>query len=254
MQGRRPSDLELDNLTSASNPGLHIHHQQHPNSNPRRSPDPSTIVAGGTRLLRPALTTKPLRRQLSNSPHPHSDADSIGGSAGSVKYEDTESEILNSDGSLRLKSVSSMSTLGDGGKGKVSMGKRGGERRDDGPTGGKSPESAAVTQGLGGGEETSQGPPKKKKKSKMHECEVCGKKFPRWVCGVFSALLFDRICLFSRRFHLLFLSRVAAISIFVDSISPTRPSGLKTHMNTHNNEKRKSNHNFFLPLFIFPTI
>lgn len=103
-----------------------------------------------------------------------------------MKYEDTESEILNSDGSLRLKSVSSMSTLGDGGKGKVSMGKRGGERRDDGPSG-KSPESAALTQGLGGGEETSQGPPKKKKKSKMHECEVCGKKFPRWVCGAFSA-------------------------------------------------------------------
>jgi len=206
-----------------------------------------------TRLLRPALTTKPSHRQLSNSPHPHSDADSIGGSAGSVKYEDTESEILNSDGSLRLKPVSSMSTLADGGKGKVSMGKRGGEGRDDGPPGGKSPESATVAQGPGGGEETSQGPPKKKKKSKMHECEVCGKKFPRWVFGAFSALLYDRICLFSRRFHLLFLSQVATkVSIFADSIPPTRPSGLKTHMNTHNNEKRKPNHNFFLPLFIFP--
>lgn len=171
--------IPLHNSTSTPNLGLHIHHQQHPNSNPRtRTPDPSTIVIGGARLLRPALTTKPLRRQLSKSPHPHSDADSIGGSSGSVKYEDAEGDILNTDGSLRLKHISSMSALGDGGKGRVGMGKRGGDGRDDGPTGGKSPESGAA-QRPGGGEETTQGPPKKKKKSKMHECEVCGKKFPR---------------------------------------------------------------------------
>lgn len=95
-----------------------------------------------------------------------------------MKYEDAEGDILNTDGSLRLKHISSMSALGDGGKGRVGMGKRGGEGRDDGPTGGKSPESGAA-QRPGGGEETTQGPPKKKKKSKMHECEVCGKKFPR---------------------------------------------------------------------------
>jgi hypothetical protein len=144
-----------------------------------------------------------------------------------------------------------MSTLGDGGggKGRVAMGKRGGEGRDEGSTVGKFPESVAVAQGPGGGEETSQGPPKKKKKSKMHECEVCGKKFPRWVFGSFSA--FNFYLLFGKHFSsLLFLAQVAAgISIFAYPASPTRPSGLKTHMNTHNNEKRKHNHSFSLRLF-----
>ena len=125
-----------------------------------------------------------------------------------MKYEDAESDILNSDGSLRLKPVSSMSALGDGGggKGRMGMGKRGGEGRDDGSMGGKSPESAAVVQGPSGGEETSQGPPKKKKKSKMHECEVCGKKFPRCALSAVNFLFVVR-----QKYHfpfLLSLSRV----------------------------------------------
>lgn len=57
-------------------------------------------------------------------------------------------------------------------------------------------------------------------------------------------LLFDKKYLFS---CLLFFSQVAArISIFADQTLSTRPSGLKTHMNTHNNEKRRPNHIFFL--------
>ena len=69
-------------------------------------------------------------------------------------------------------------------------------------------------------------PVKKKKKSKMHCCEVCMKKFPRYVLFI--------------------------VFFFVPLVSPKdvekntdtqflfyRPSGLRTHMNTHSNEKRE---------------
>lgn len=163
-----------------------------------------------------------------------------------MKYEDIEGEILNSDGSVRLKPVASMSALRDGRARVGAALEKRGEEKDDGAMGGK---SSAI--GVGAeehsGEESSQGPPKKKKKSKMHECEVCGKKFPRW--GFFFLLFSFHPQMPPVPMMACFLTKLfSGIWTFTDPSSPSRPSGLKTHMNTHNNEKRKPVHHSLFPL------
>lgn len=87
--------------------------------------------------------------------------------------------------------------------------------------------SAGKKEVIGAGEEVGESllaPIKKKKKSKMHCCEVCGKKFPRYV-----------VCFFCKR-----LQRCVKRNLEnTETRFSYRPSGLRTHMNTHNNEKRK---------------
>ena len=126
------------------------------------------------------LTTQSLHKQSSQIPHPH---DSLCGGA-SVKYQDIEDEVLNNRGSVRLKPVSSMSAMRDGRVGVGAALARRIEERDDGSMGRKSTSIGLGAEESCGPEETLEGPPKKKQ-SKLHECEVCGKKFPR--CFFFPA-------------------------------------------------------------------
>lgn len=94
-------------------------------------------------------------------------------------------------------------------------------------------ESARGQSRSGGQGEGQSEPPKKRKKSKMHECEVCQKKFPRYASPKFCI---DH----GRRVIFFFFFEMHALNVRTwVNISPYRPSGLKTHMNTHSNEKRK---------------
>ena len=95
-----------------------------------------------------------------------------------MKYQDIEGEILNNLRSVCLKPISSMSAMHGGRVGVGAALKRRGEERDVGSMGRKSTSIGVGAEERRGSEETLKGPPKKKQ-PKLHECEVCGKKFPR---------------------------------------------------------------------------